>query len=121
MIGVEALVEIQYLDRQGLNKTQIARRLGIDRKTVRKYVNQDAKTFGQKSGKHQSILDPYKPYLQYRLSKFWLSPTETVTGIIRIFQKPYRAPRPRRPQGPLKKRQRHLEFPAAPTAGALLL
>ena len=70
MIGVELFVEIKYLDRQGLNKTQIADRLGIDRKTVRKYVNQDVKSFEQESSKQRSILNPYKPYLQYRLSKF---------------------------------------------------
>ena len=63
MIGVELFVEIKYLDRQGLNKTQIADRLGIDRKTVRKYVNQDVKSFEQESGKQRSILNPYKPYL----------------------------------------------------------
>jgi len=37
---------------------------------VRKYVNQDSKSFGKESGKQQSILNPYEPYLQYRLSKF---------------------------------------------------
>jgi len=31
-------VQIRYLGRQGLSKTQIARRLGVDRKTVRKYL-----------------------------------------------------------------------------------
>ena len=57
MIGVELFVEIKYLDRQGLNKTQIADCLGIDRKTVRKYVNQDVKSFEQESGKQRSILE----------------------------------------------------------------
>jgi len=41
LIGVELLVEIQFLARQGLNKTQIARRLGVDRKTVPKYLTLD--------------------------------------------------------------------------------
>ncbi|HPT61973.1 MAG TPA: IS21 family transposase [Bacillota bacterium] len=70
MIGVELFVEIKYLDRQGLNKTQIADRLGIDRKTVRKYVNQNVKSFEQESGIQRSIVNPYKPYPQYRLNKF---------------------------------------------------
>lgn len=70
MIGVETLVEIHYLDRQGLNKTQIAKRLGIDRKTVRKYLKLGAEGLDQKPCKYRSILDPYKPYLQYRLEHF---------------------------------------------------
>ncbi len=40
MIGVESVLEIQFLKRQGLNNTQVARRVGVDRKTVRKYLNQ---------------------------------------------------------------------------------
>lgn len=67
MIGVELLVEIQFLARQGLNKSQIARRLGVDRKTVRKYLAQDVDEFVKKPAKWPSILDPYKRYLQYRL------------------------------------------------------
>jgi transposase len=45
LIGVELLVEIQFLARQGLNKTQIARRLGVDRKTVRKSLALDVDEF----------------------------------------------------------------------------
>ncbi len=70
MIGVELLVEIQFLDRQGLNKTQIARRLGVDRKTVRKCLAQDIKDFDKDRAKWPSVLDPYKRYLQYRLEKW---------------------------------------------------
>jgi len=51
----------------GLNKSQIARRLGVDRKTVRKYLAQDVDEFVKKPAKWPSILDPYKRYLQYRL------------------------------------------------------
>ena len=67
MIGVELLVEIQFLARQGLNKTQIARRLGVDRKTVRKSLALDVDEFVKNPAKWPSILDPYKRYLQYRL------------------------------------------------------
>ena len=45
MIGVEPLVKIQFLDGQGLSKTQIARRLGVDRKTVRKCLARNVKDF----------------------------------------------------------------------------
>lgn len=67
MIGVELLVEIQFLARQGLNKSQIARRLGVDRKTVRKCLALDVDEFVKNPAKWPSILDPYKRYLQYRL------------------------------------------------------
>jgi len=60
-------VQIRYLGRQGLSKTQIARRLGVDRKTVRKYLR--AETLPECPKVEQSsILDPYKPYIQHRLS-----------------------------------------------------
>jgi DNA-binding NtrC family response regulator len=61
LIGVELLVEIQFLARQGVNKSQIARRLGVDRKTVRKYLAQDADEFVKKPTKWPSILAPYRP------------------------------------------------------------
>lgn len=71
MIGVEKLVEIRYLQRQGLNVSQIARRLGLDRKTVRKYLLQLQKgldpVLPPEKNKRISVLDPFKPYLQYRL------------------------------------------------------
>lgn len=70
MIGVELLVEIQFLARQGLSKTQIARRLGVDRKTVRKCLAQDVRDFDKNRAKWPSVLDPYKRYLQYRLEKW---------------------------------------------------
>jgi hypothetical protein len=64
LIGVELLVEIQFLDRQDLNKTQIARSLrGVDRKTVRKCLAQDIKDFDKDRAKWPSVLDPYKRYL----------------------------------------------------------
>ena len=69
MIGVELMIEIRYLDRQGLSKSQIARRLGLSRTTVRKYLNNPG-IDERKRVKRSSILDPYKPYLQYRLQQW---------------------------------------------------
>lgn len=70
MIASKTVMEIHYLDSQGLNKTQIARRLGIDRKTVRKYLKLGTSGPHRKPRRYRSILDPYKPYLQYRLERF---------------------------------------------------
>ncbi len=67
--------------------TQIRREVGkglalmaSGRKTVGKHINQDVKSFRQKSGKYRSILEPYKPYLQYRLGKL---PELSATRLVR--------------------------------------
>ncbi len=69
MIGVELMIEIRYLDRQGLSKSQIARRLGLSRTTVRKYLDNPGLD-ERKRVKRSSILGPDKPYLQYRLEQW---------------------------------------------------
>jgi transposase len=43
MIALEKQLEIQLLHRQGLSASQIARRLGIDRRTVRNYIEHPEK------------------------------------------------------------------------------
>ncbi len=62
-------MNIHHLDRQGLKKARIARRLGIDRKTVAKYLKHPE---GPPSIRRadSSILDPYKQYLEYRLKNY---------------------------------------------------
>jgi len=59
-------VEIRFLKRQGLIITQIANRLGLDRKTVRKHLKENA--CNDRGAKRNCILDAYKPYLDHRLS-----------------------------------------------------
>ncbi len=67
-VGVNKVVEIQYLARQGLTKTDIGRRLGLDRKTIGKYLhNPDAA--GEKKPR-SSIVDPFEPYLKSRLENW---------------------------------------------------
>jgi transposase len=68
MLGAEQIVDIKYLKRQGLNISQIARRVGVCRKTVRKYLNSPEQA--RRPQKRSSILDPYKPYIHHRLSRF---------------------------------------------------
>jgi DNA-binding CsgD family transcriptional regulator len=40
MITLDEYLEIEQLARQGISKLEIAHRLGIDRKTVRKYLSE---------------------------------------------------------------------------------
>jgi transposase len=67
-IGDETIMQMQHMYRQGLKKTQIARRLDIDRKTVAKYLKDPHRK--QSPQVRSSILDPYKPYIQHRLRKW---------------------------------------------------
>lgn len=70
MISKEELMKITVLAKQGMSQRAIAKRLGISRNTVKKYLKGD---FDQphyatrKSG--ISKLEAYKPYLHSRLAK----------------------------------------------------
>ena len=67
MINVEEWFMIRELARQGLSITDIAQRLGCDRKTVRKYlVHPDQPRYTARPSR-PSKLDPFKPYVQQRL------------------------------------------------------
>jgi len=67
-IGVEMIMEMRFMQRQGLKKTQIARRLGINRKTVARYLDDPER--GRSSAEHSSIVDPYRAYIQHRLNQW---------------------------------------------------
>lgn len=85
MLGDDHVVDIQYLHKQGLNKTQIAERLDLDRKTVRKYLeNPEAVDDRSRS----SILDPYKEFLQKRLEDFEDLTATRLTREIRTLNSP---------------------------------
>jgi transposase len=62
---------ILELHRQGLSVSAIARQLGIDRKTVRRYIARGLKppTYGPRQPRGRST-DPFLPYLQDRLAAF---------------------------------------------------
>lgn len=67
MLGADDVVDIQYLKKQGLNISQIAEKLDLARKTVRKYLK-DPEALEDDS--RSSIVDPYKDYLTKRLDDF---------------------------------------------------
>jgi len=64
---------IRDLINQGLNKSEIARRTGYDRKTVRKYASAKTVPKPKPRAPKPSKLDPYKEYIQNRLSEYPLS------------------------------------------------
>ena len=60
MKTLEDVVDIRALKRQGLSQREIAKRLGISRPTVRKYLKSpEALEHGRRTGRHASKLDPY--------------------------------------------------------------
>lgn len=71
MKGLREIVLIHDLRRQGLSISAIARKVGSDRKTVRKYLQQglDVPVYGPRA-LQGSVLDPYRDYLEERVRAF---------------------------------------------------
>lgn len=67
-VGVELIVELRHLHQQGLSVSAISRRLHLDRKTVRKYLRQ--REAAGRPVQRTSKLDPFRPYLEYRLAQW---------------------------------------------------
>lgn len=76
MLEVDMKTTIKTLYQKGYNKTQIGRLLGIDRKTVRKVLKEDAANQKceepspeQKLSVWPSLLDDYREYIEIQLAK----------------------------------------------------
>lgn len=59
------------LHRQGLSVSAIARQSGIDRKTVRKYIERglEAPVYGPRKPR-QAVIDPFTGYLRERVTRY---------------------------------------------------
>ena len=71
MVKFGEFIMILELHRQGLKVAAIARQLGVDRKTVRKYTSHglEPPAYGPRPRRQKST-DPFLPYLRERLSAF---------------------------------------------------
>lgn len=71
MIKLGDVVMILDLHRQGLSVSAIARELGIDRKTVRKYVARglEPPVYGPRRARSR-LIDPYVAYLRARITAY---------------------------------------------------
>jgi len=69
MKNVEEWFMIRELAREGLSITEIARRLGCDRKTVRRHLMHLGQPRYQARPPKPSKLDPFKSYLDQRLER----------------------------------------------------
>ena len=73
MLEMEEQFMIRHLYNEGLNISEISRKTGHDRKTVRKYIQQSNLGKSNKRQSKGSILDPYKDYIVSRLEDYPLS------------------------------------------------
>ena len=71
MIKLGEIVMILDLHRQGLSVSAIARQSGLDRKTVRKYIERglEAPAYGPRKPR-PTVIDPFTGYLRERVSAF---------------------------------------------------
>ena len=71
VVKLGELMMILELHRQGLTVSAIARQLGMDRKTVRRYIARglEPPTYGPRPPQQRST-DPFWPYLRERLAAY---------------------------------------------------
>jgi len=69
--GLREIVLINDLHKQGLSVSAIARKVGCDRKTVRKYIERglEAPVYGPRQSRAR-IIEPYERYLQERVTSY---------------------------------------------------
>ncbi len=67
MIDQEGSLEIRILHRQGVGVREIARRMGVSRNTVRKYLRDESAPLYGPRAPRASKLDAYKDYIAERL------------------------------------------------------
>jgi len=69
--GLREIVLIHDLKKQGLSVSAIARKVGCDRKTVRKYLDGglEAPVYGPRQPRAR-VIEPYEDYLQERIRAF---------------------------------------------------
>jgi transposase len=65
MVHLEEWMEIRELHRLGVSQSEIARRLGVDRKTVRKYLQAPPEIYGPRATRPGKV-EPYSRYLRER-------------------------------------------------------
>jgi transposase len=69
MHGLETVVEIKVLARQGKTIRQIARELGVSRNTVRRYLRKDTAVGYGPRDPRPTRLDSYQAYLLERIAR----------------------------------------------------
>ena len=73
MLNLEEYRTLKDLHKQGLNISEISRRTGHSRRTVRKYIKSDAPPEARKRAPKSSKLDDYKDDITQRLNSYPLT------------------------------------------------
>ncbi|MGE5553724.1 MAG: IS21 family transposase [Betaproteobacteria bacterium] len=82
MIGVEKMFDIKQMAKDGLTVSEIARRTGHDRKTVRKLIRQDSVPQYRRRVPAASKLDPFKDYVLQRMEQGVLNSEKVFREIV---------------------------------------
>lgn len=101
MLKLEERFMIKDMAREGLSISEIARRTGRDRKTVRRIIDGSVKADPAPRRKQEKKIDPYIPYLKGRIEAGVLNAQKLYTEIkargyqgqarqVRYFVQPYR-------------------------------
>jgi transposase len=71
MLSKEAFIVLHHYLDEGLTKTAIAKKLGVSRRTVQRYVGSDKRepSYSPRP-RRPTLLDPFKRYLDGRLEAF---------------------------------------------------
>ncbi|MBA3036288.1 MAG: transposase [Desulfobacterium sp.] len=72
MLDVKNWLWIKDLQSHGFNDSQIYRKTGFDRKTIRKYVNSTSEPEPKKRTKKESKLDSYRRHIDKRVREGYL-------------------------------------------------
>jgi transposase len=73
MLDLEEFHMMRDLKKEGLNVSQIAEKMGCDRKTVRKYLSAQALPAAQTRKTKPTKLDKFQEYIQQRITEYPLS------------------------------------------------
>ena len=73
MLDLQDFLTLKKLREQELSCSEIARRTGFSRRTVRKYIKSDAPPEAKKRAQKLSKLDDYKDYIIQRLNSYPLT------------------------------------------------
>jgi transposase len=81
MLKMEDFFMIRDLHHKGLNISQISHKTGLHRNTVRKYITAQTSPAPAKRRDQPSILDPFKDYIQQRITEYPLCATRILREI----------------------------------------
>ncbi len=86
MLSKEVFIVVMHYLQEGLSKSETARRLGVNRSTIHRYLKsgKDSPRYETRPPQ-QSVIDPFKDYMRGRLESYpELSATRLMAGIIEI-------------------------------------